>query len=486
MRRELDPEPIAQVADRAKRPEQVKGERLLPEASRGRFLRRLRRLDAETYLAAAVISASFLVALLWAAILPYNAGPDEYDHFASARFIAEHNRFPVFDQEEDFIHTTCYSDRGPCFTSYAVYPGLNYAISAGFMKVQHAITGGAYQDMYVAARLTSSLAIPVYVFFLWQTARLLLRQRLARATALLAGGFIPQVSFIGGYVNSDAFSMAAGAAIVYLTVRMLIEGHFPWMVLCCGLGAGMLAWARPNFFLLVIPFAGAWLYAMLLIWRRGAWRRAVFYTLAAAGLAAFVGSWWYIRNLDLYGDPLGSRTMNEAFDALAPLRQSRAELGTTFTQLIFEDPIWSKWTFRSFFGVFGYMSVFLDDRIYLTIRLVLTAAGAGLLIALYKSFAAHGRRMWAWGASWAWLVLVLLLIGAILTSAWTSLYNDFQPQGRYLYPTLVPALLLAAQGLHSLWENRVYQQTVPLFVGGGLLLLNLHSLLFVLVPLYYK
>lgn len=481
----MDPEPIASVGDPAKPREQVKGKGK-PEVPRGPFLRRLGRLDAETYLAVAVISASFLVALLWAAILPYNAGPDEYDHFASARFIAEHNRFPVFDQEEDFIHTTCYSDRGPCFTSYAVYPGLNYTISAGFMKVQHAITGGEYQDLYVAARLTSTLAIPVYVFFLWQTARLLLRQRLARATALLAGGFIPQVSFIGGYVNSDAFSMAAGAAIVYLTVRMLIEGQFPWMVLYCGLGAGMLAWARPNFVLLVIPFAGAWLYTMLPIWREGAWRRVVFYTLAAAGLAALVGSWWYLRNLDLYGDPLGARTMSDAFDALAPLRQSRADQGATLTQLIFEDPIWSKWTFRSFFGVFGYMSLFLDYRIYLAIRLVLTVAGAGLLIALYKSIAAHGRGVWASGASWAWLVLVVVLIGAILASAWTSLYNDFQPQGRYLYPALVPALLLATQGLHSLWENRVYQQTVPIFVGGGLLLLNLHSLLFVLVPLYYK
>jgi hypothetical protein len=445
-----------------------------------------RRPDAETLFAAAVIAASFFVALLWAAIIPFNEAPDEFDHFADARFIAEHNRFPVFDSEDDFVRTTCYSPRGPCYTSYAVFPGLNYAVSAGFMKVQHALTGGAYQDLHVAARLTSTFSIPVYVFFLWLTARLLLHQRLARATALLAGAFIPQVSFIGGYVNSDAFSIAAGAAVVYLTVRILVQGPFPRMALYAGLALGLLAWARPNFVLLVIPFSVVWAYAMLSVWRKDTPRQAIRYSIAAVGLALLIGSWWYLRNLHLYGDAFGLSTMKEAFDALAPLRQTRADQGDTFTNLIFVDPVWWRSTFRSFFGVFGYMSVFLSDRIYLAIRFVLIAAGAGLVIALYKAFSTYGRRLWGWGESWAWLLLALTLAGAVLMSAWTSLYNDFQPQGRYLYPALVPAILLAAQGLHSLWDNRIYQQTVPIFVGGGLVLLNLHSLLFVLVPLYYK
>jgi hypothetical protein len=70
-------------------------------------------------------------------------------------------------------------------------------------------------------------------------------------------------------------------------------------------------------------------------------------------------------------------------------------------------------------------------------------------------------------------------------SLWTSLYNDYQPQGRYMYAALLPVILLASMGLHSLWENRVYQQTVTLFVSGGMVLLNLYSLVFVLMPLYY-
>ncbi len=73
-------------------------------------------------------------------------------------------------------------------------------------------------------------------------------------------------------------------------------------------------------------------------------------------------------------------------------------------------------------------------------------------------------------------MLALLLPAAVLLSAWTSLYNERQPQGRYLYAALIPVILLATLGLHSLGKGRIYQASVTLFVGGGMVLLNLYSL----------
>jgi len=444
-------------------------------------------LNAEAVLAAVVIVASTFVALLWAAIIPYNEAPDEFIHFSEARFITEHNRFPVFDQEPDFIHTTCSSPAGLCSTSYAAYPGLNYAISAGFMKLQHAFTGEPYADLHFAARLTSVFSIGLYVFFLWKTAQLLLGHRLARVTALMMGAFIPQVTFIGSYVNADAFSLAASAAVIYLSVRLLRDGYSRWMALYCGVALGFLALTRANYYPLFGLFGVAWAFAAFRAWRDDATvRRVLFSSVATVAIAAAVGGWWYIRNIQLYGDPLGLDTLREAFDALAPLRQSPAEQGFTFTSLLFDDPAWGKFTFRSFWGVFGWMSVFLNSRIYVLIEALLVAAAAGLVIAAHKALTEHGRKVWQWGTSWAWLMLVLLVPVAILFSAWTSLYNDFQPQGRYLYSALIPVVLLTSHGLHSLWENGVYRQTVTLFVGGGMILLNLYSLIFVLVPIYYK
>lgn len=431
--------------------------------------------------------ASFFVALLWAAIIPFGEAPDEPTHFDEARFIAEHNRFPVFDQETDFLQTYCTGPAGPCGTSYALLPGLNYAISAGFMKLQHAFTGEPYSSLHFAARLTSVLSIPIYVFFLWMTAQLLLAQRLARVTALLLGAFIPQVAFIGGYVNNDAFSLAVGAAVTYLSVRLLCNGYSRFMPLYGGVALGLLALSRANYYPLFGLFAVAWAFAAYRMWQNDRTaRRIALYSLVTVTVTMAIGAWWYIRNLQLYGDPLGLDTMNAVFDALAPLRQSRADQGATFTSLLFDDPVWTKFTFRSFWGVFSWMSVFLNSRIYLLIETMLFGAAAGLVIAAYRALSKHGRRVWRWRSSWAWLLLALLLPTAILISVWTSLYNDFQPQGRYLYAALIPVVLLTSLGLHSLWENGVYRQTVTLLIGGGMVLLNLYSLIFVLVPLYYK
>ena len=435
----------------------------------------------------AVIVASFFVALLWAAIIPFGEAPDEPTHFDEARFIAEHNRFPVFDQETDFLQTSCAGPTGPCGTSYALLPGLNYAISAGFMKLQHAFTGEPYSSLHFAARLTSVLSIAIYVFFLWKTAQLLLAQRLERVTALLLGAFIPQVAFIGGYVNADAFSLAVGAAVTYLSVRIFRNGYSRFMPLYGGVALGLLALARSNYYPLYGLFAVAWAFAAYRMWQNDRTvRRIALYSLVTVTMTVAIGAWWHIRNLQLYGDLLGLDTVNAAFDALAPLRQSRADQGATFTSLLFDDPVWTKSTFRSFWAAFGWMSVFLNSRIYVLIQAVLVLAGAGLIIAAHKALTEHGRKVWQWGTSWAWLMLVLLVPTAVLLSAWTSLYNDFQPQGRYLYAALIPVVLLTSRGLHSLWENGVYRKTVTLLVGGGIVLLNLYSLIFVLVPVYYK
>ncbi len=451
---------------------------------------RVRALDAEAFLVAAVIVASTLVALLWATVHPYSGGtdppPDETAQFGVARFIAEHDRFPVFDKEPDFPRTFCYSEAGPCYTTYATRPGSSSVISAAFMKLQHAVTGTPYTNMYIAARLTSVLSIPIYVFFLWMTIQLLLSERLVRITALMLGSFIPQVTFIGSFVTDHAFSLAAGAAVTYLSLRLLRDGFRGRMGIYCGVALGFLAQGTGIYYPIFGLFGAAWAISAFRAWREERTLRSVVsFSLVTAVLATAIGSWWLVRNFLLYGDPLGLEPLRQAFNALAPLRQTPAEQGVTFTSLL-DDPLWRRMSFRSFWATFGWVSIMVNHRIYLLIEAMLVAAAAGLVIALHQALSDYGRKVWQWWRSWAWLLLALLVPSAILFSAWTSVYNDYQPQGRYLYSALIPVVLLTSHGLHSLWENGVYRQTVTLFVGGGMILLNLYSLIFVLVPIYYK
>jgi hypothetical protein len=141
-------------------------------------------------------------------------------------------------------------------------------------------------------------------------------------------------------------------------------------------------------------------------------------------------------------------------------------------------------TFRSFWGVFGWMNVFLDSRIYSVILATLILAVGGLVTGAYRAVREGGNALWRQGRTWAWLSLALLLPIVIAASAWTSLYQDPQPQGRYLYAGLVPVVLLTAAGLHQISSAKLYQRAVTAWVGGGMILLNGYSLLFVLAPAY--
>jgi hypothetical protein len=108
-------------------------------------------------------------------------------------------------------------------------------------------------------------------------------------------------------------------------------------------------------------------------------------------------------------------------------------------------------TFNSFWGVFGWMGVFMDQRIYQAL-----AAFSILLVAGFIG-AARGWR----GLNGAQRDAVLLLsLSAAVTVALYLYYNvNFvQHQGRYLFPALVPLSAAAAVSLLQ-WGRWLEQLT---------------------------
>ncbi len=119
-------------------------------------------------------------------------------------------------------------------------------------------------------------------------------------------------------------------------------------------------------------------------------------------------------------------------------------------------------TFKSFWGVFGWLGVFMDGRVY-TLLLIfsgIVAVGliAGLLRFVRKEVAVSDFQRWG-------LFVALLLLAAVFASyAWYNL-GFVQHQGRYLFPALFAFGLLVALGWREALRARVS------FVIAGLLLL---------------
>ncbi|MBX7135424.1 MAG: DUF2142 domain-containing protein [Fimbriimonadaceae bacterium] len=132
---------------------------------------------------------------------------------------------------------------------------------------------------------------------------------------------------------------------------------------------------------------------------------------------------WWMRNQRLYGDPLALKAFNAAFvgnpqasvfiDGIGPARYWLDMVG------------W--WTLRSFFGAFGYMDVFLPEKLYRFLTAAFVLLAIGWVLSLKGEDKAIRAVHWI-GATF--LVIVLLqFVQFNLTY--------FQGQARYLYPAFV-------------------------------------------------
>jgi hypothetical protein len=107
---------------------------------------------------------------------------------------------------------------------------------------------------------------------------------------------------------------------------------------------------------------------------------------------------------------------------------------------------------RSFWGIFGWVSVPLPEALYTCVQLLLLLALGGLL---YAGIRRSGR--WSY-SEWLGLTSVGALAGAVSVGfakqmlALATLSSAAYPQGRYLFVLIVPVLWLLAAGWGEIWS----------------------------------
>jgi hypothetical protein len=462
--------------------------------------RLLSRVGLETGFAGVVAVTAFLMCVLWGAILPFNAAPDEESHFNMDWYIAVHGQLPIFDRSSEIYHTTCAPD-GPCYASYASVPPGGPLLAAGFMKLEQAVIGTPFEPYSIVntggqgavdvpramARLASAVCVLLYVIFLYLTSRLLFQDRLVRMTALVLGAFIPQVTFMGAYTNDDSIGMAAGAVMLYLSVRMLRDGLSWRMALGTGVGLAALALAKLDYYMIFVAFAACALLRLRVEAREGH-APALVARLAASGVvAALLSGWWFVRGWLLYQDPFGLAVWRRHINALAPgySAHTPAGQGRTIVTML-HDTLWAQFSFDSAWATFDYMSLWFSPWVYKAIHVAVALCIVGAVYGAAHYLIVHrGLPARDWWRAQVWIVLLSLVVLVVMQSLYHSLTDAYNPQGRYLFPALVPAVLLLAAGAHG-WSNSWWGR-IPAFaaMGAGVLCLNLGALIFVILPAYH-
>jgi hypothetical protein len=419
--------------------------------------------------APAVECATMPRSLLWLALLchlvlasgyaistPSFEGPDENSHYEYAQFLAHAGTLP--------LAPGLATARGLPQTDGAVlahHPPLYYALLATAMRAAgradtvfgplahpgfgnpaspaphlHYLHGsGQGEGILVLLRLLSVALGAITIVCVHRLGRRCCPDapRVADLAALLVA-CLPMFSFLHGVLNSDVLATTLAAAVLLQLTGALPAERIP-MRTAAALGAllGMALLTKlTTLFLLpltALVFAVVW-------WRRrgqdgGTVLRAALLTLL---VMLAVSGWWFVRNAQLYGDPLALSVHDAAFQPLPPELRWRYLLGT-------EPVAFLPAVFASLLGQFGWFSLPPHPALLWVAAAVTALAAVGLAVAAF----ARERRHWP---APAWL----LGLAALLVFAGTAHFNwkARQPQGRLLFAAVGPAAVLLAAGLVQL------------------------------------
>lgn len=395
----------------------------------------------------------FVYFTLWNFMQPFNYAPDEAMRFDVTYFFFEHGRLPVGDELTHSIWGF----------SYAHMPTvLCNILGCLFMNLASPFTTETIHLVF-ASRMVSVLAGTGTVYFVIKSTKYLFNSP-SKWIMIVLVAFIPQFSFISSYVNNDSLAVL-GAAIIFYAWIYVINNKWTYSIatlLAVGMAICALSYYNSYGWILV-----SIIFSIITYFKQNPRIYRGFFKLAGfvSAFTLILISYFFVRHFVLYGDILGMSTGQKygelyAQPGMKPSeRFSLSEQGVGITNMLFSTTYsWVNFTVKSFFAVFGYMEYYAPNDIYNFYSIVF-GLGMFSFVALFVYKIIKRQRI----PFYTVLLYISIAAVAVITvflSIYNSYFNDFQPQGRYCYPALIPAVLVVSRGLDyliSLLKKETYR-----------------------------
>ena len=328
--------------------------------------------------------------LIWN--IPYSfpfGGPDELMHLSMAEYIAQHLSWPNWDSTE--VVRNAY--------------GVSYSAGGSIIYWFH----GLSYKLFGHHRIGAFLLLVVYL-----SLTIVMYRKNKLAGFLLLAGLLPQTLFTFSYVNSDAGTIIT-ALLLGMSVGLFVTGE-----------------DKVKNFLMLLFFAGLavtarqhlWAIALLtLVWAL-VYKRKVLYQydkkiwILAIFLALLPASWWFITSyLANAGDILGVFTNAKSIMKFG--NPDLPSLAREWSDFPIIDFLYG--TLISVYGSWGWMIFSLDNYEYIIVSILIVS----IVVLVYKNI---DKKIF---------IFFCMLLGANFGFMLIySTFYDYQPQGRYLFPSI--------------------------------------------------
>lgn len=380
--------------------------------------------------------------------------PDERMRYDMINFMADQLRLPRGD-EPSLI------DPIWGFT-YAYRPITAHFLSVVFVWIARLFTTVPIIILN-AARFASVIYGGITLWFCIKISRKLFKDNNYGAWMMVClVAFLPQLNYLNAYLNCDSFCIMSTAIVVYYWI---IGMENDWdRKACIGLGVGLAICSHAYvtgygfllasfiFFTLTVLLCGKKSMDFKVYLKKGLLVFGVFFILAG---------WWFVRNAILYnGDFLGLAAQDICAELYAhpdfkpSLHWTYERAGISLWAMLFGEGQWMTLTFRSFIGSFLEMEINLSASYYILYQLIFAVATLGILLNIRKLFALREQGQWRKEGIFNWSMLMALIIPNVLNII-ASYSIDFQAQGRYSMPMVVPLMYFVAYGLNDLCDRLI-------------------------------
>ncbi|HIC90269.1 MAG TPA: DUF2142 domain-containing protein [Anaerolineae bacterium] len=439
--------------------------------------------------------------LTYAALVPPWQAPDEPRHFEVVRLVAAQGRVPSsltvdpsleqeiiasmraagywrwgFSLVADFpeFPVTCFDEIYPEPAHQFYQPPLYYLLAATVLRLAPDLS--TLEQLYLLRGL-SAVLLALAVLFADEAAAALFPTDMALRTGMPAFvALLPMAGFLGGAVTNDALVLPVEALLWWMSLLTLRDPS--WRR-----AAGMLVAALALAFTKRTGLASA-----LTVFGMTAW---LWLTRRKQGIedtgarTRRGGHWIGIWKLGVGLVIVVALAVWQAWGRLEQYFHLPGEVGQflrdgTYWQALGETP-WLPWLgmlFQSFWARFGWLNVPLPGLIYWII-------GVASLLALTGLLCQRGKWVSSiWGLplfSAGFLLTLALILGKEIL--FLSYRAGVVPQGRYLFPVLIPIAMLYVLGWLSCVPSK-HRRVAAAIMVLAMYTLNIYCLWGVIRPFY--
>ena len=458
------------------------------------------------------LTGVFVFLLFWAVVQPFKPSPDEAMKYQIVEYIMKYGTLPHGGDPE--IRHELWG------ISYAFNPILPYIAGAVFGKAALIFTSAEMAPV-IAARIVNVLFGTATAALTIKTGKKLFQKESSKVFVVLVC-FLPGAVFINSYINTDSIALFSTAWIVWCWVKALKNGWGKGVCIELALALSVCALSYYNAYGFILCsvffFAGS-----IMFCEDKSWNYKKMFSLGFLIIVVVVicAGWWFVRNGILYhGDVLGMRTSSEyaqlyAREDLKPSnRITPQSQGMSIWEMLFWIP--GEWKFNwlvtvavSFIGTFGFLDIFMPKAWSLVYIVVFAAGIAGVFFQIRRQFFVTGlqksvrhakdnagdtvyitirkNKRWDMKNYFHLCLLAAMVIPFILLVKY-AYSSDFQAQGRYLMPMLIPFMYFITLGYTNIIDKFVKSQKVKRWISNLFCIVYIASAIgvyiFVFVPNY--